>query len=197
LPHFKLPAGVAARGRGGLIRSRNSSLDHLPPKRNAYATAKKVGKMIVLLNLGKSALDDFEIFARAASLECDVSKIAIDVAPKPHTPGGLPTGRMAVYCFFWNGKALKIGIAGPNSDARYRSQHYNPNSARSTLANSLLTKPEKAGIPALRSNFAGDWIKRNTDRINFLLPAMFDREVLSHLELFLHSRWKPIYEGRE
>jgi hypothetical protein len=152
--------------------------------------------MIALLNLGRDALDDFAAVATAAAIPCDVSHIAIDLAPKPHKPSGLPSGRMAVYCFFLNGRALKIGVAGPNSDARYRSQHYNPNSAQSTLARSLLTKPEKAGIPVLRSNFVGDWIKANTDRINFLLPATFDRSVLTRLELFLHGRWLPVYEGR-
>jgi hypothetical protein len=149
-----------------------------------------------LLALGEAALNDFETMVGEAALKCDVSKIAIDVAHKPHWPSGLPDGRMAVYCFFLNGQALKIGIAGPNSDARYRSQHYNPNSAQSTLAKSLMAQPDKAGIQVPRSNFVGDWIKANTDRINFLLPISLDRVVLLHLERFLHGRWQPIYEGR-
>jgi hypothetical protein len=54
---------------------------------------------------------------------------------------------MAVYCFFLDGRALKIGIAGPNSDARFRSQHYNLNSARSTLAGSIFKYPTKNRPP--------------------------------------------------
>jgi hypothetical protein len=149
-----------------------------------------------LFTVSKSALADFAEYARGAAIECDVAKIAIDMLLRPHRPSGLPSGRMAVYCFFLNGQALKIGIAGPNSDARYRSQHYNPNSAQSTLARSLLNNPAKAAISPLRSNFVGDWIKSNTDRVNFLVPASFEKRVLSQLEAFLHARWRPIYEGR-
>jgi hypothetical protein len=48
----------------------------------------------------------------------------VDITPAPHRPKGLPIGRMAAYCFFLNGQALKIGIAGPKSDARFRSHQY-------------------------------------------------------------------------
>jgi hypothetical protein len=42
----------------------------------------------------------------------------------PHNPGGLE-GNMGVYMFILNGVFLKIGKANVNSDARFRSQHYN------------------------------------------------------------------------
>ena len=45
---------------------------------------------------------------------------------------------MAVYVFSEKSQVLKVGKVGPNSQARYTSQHYNPKSARSTLAKSLL-----------------------------------------------------------
>jgi hypothetical protein len=103
---------------------------------------------------------------------------------------------MAAYCFFLNGHALKIGIAGPKSDARFRSQHYGATRANSTLAGSLLKHPGKVGITPILGDAIGDWIKANTDRINLLLPASYGRAMLSQLEAFLHGRWKPIYEGR-
>lgn len=56
----------------------------------------------------------------------------------PHQPKSLPSHKMAIYTFWYEGKFLKIGKAGPNSNARFLSQHYNPRSAQSTLAASIL-----------------------------------------------------------
>src|SRR5260370_14021837 len=151
----------------------------------------------ILGEMTTAALRDFANVGTLAGTECDLSKIRVEILNKPHKPSGLPTGKMAVYCFFLNGQALKVGITGPNRDARYRSQHYNPNSAGSNLAKSILTYPSKIGIAPLHTNFVGTWIKEHTDRINILLPDSFGRRILSMLETFLHARWKPIYEGRE
>ncbi len=152
--------------------------------------------MSTLREMTDAALRDFANVSTLTGAECDVASIKIEVLDKLHKPSGLPTGRMAVYCFFFNGQALKIGIAGPNSDARYRSQHYNPNSAGSNLAKSILMYPGKIGIAPPDASFIGNWIKGHTDRINILLPSSFGRPILSMLEVFLHARWKPIYEGR-
>jgi len=153
--------------------------------------------MITLREMTDAALRDFANVSALTGAECDVDRAKIEALNKPHKPSGLPTGRMAVYCFFFNGQALKIGIAGPNSDARYRSQHYNPNSAGSNLAKSILAYPSKIGIAPLHISFVGNWIKEHTDRINILLPSSYGKPMLSMLETFLHARWKPAYEGRE
>lgn len=50
----------------------------------------------------------------------------------------LKKGQMAVYMFEMGQEYLKIGKVGPKSHPRYKSQHYNPRSAKSTLAASLL-----------------------------------------------------------
>jgi hypothetical protein len=150
----------------------------------------------ILGEMAAVALRDFASVGALTGSACDLSKIRVEVLNKPHKPSGLPTGKMAVYCFFFNGDALKVGIAGPNSDARYRSQHYNPNSANSNLAKSILAYPGKIGISPLHTNFVGIWIKEHTDRINILLPDFFGKPILSMLESFLQARWKPIYEGR-
>ena len=149
----------------------------------------------VLAKMAVTALSDFARVAVRMGVECDVNKIMVDIALKPHRPRGLPTGRMAVYCFLLNGRALKIGKAGPNSDARYRSQHYNPNSAGSTLAGSILKHPSKIGIASVPADSVGNWIKVHTDRINLLLPTSYGKPMLSELESFLHTRWRPTYEG--
>ncbi len=56
-----------------------------------------------------------------------------------HRPASLPKGKMGIYMFLYDNKFLKIGKAGPKSNARFYSQHYNPKSARSTLATFILT----------------------------------------------------------
>jgi hypothetical protein len=148
-----------------------------------------------LTEMTAAALSDFIRTTVVAGDEFEANKVRIDIAPRPHRPKGLPAGRMAVYCFFLNGQALKIGIAGPKSDARFRSQHYNPHSAGSTLAGSILKHPTKIGVHAIPACSIGDWIKEHTDRLNLLLPASYGSPILSRLESFLHIRWKPIYEG--
>ena len=55
-----------------------------------------------------------------------------------HIPLRLPANRAAVYIFKWNDTYLKVGKVNANSNARYQSQHYNPNSSKSNLSKSLL-----------------------------------------------------------
>jgi hypothetical protein len=57
----------------------------------------------------------------------------------PHQPKTLPVRMMGVYMFWYEGEFMKIGKVGPNSNARFLSQHYNPRSAPSTLAASILS----------------------------------------------------------
>ena len=102
---------------------------------------------------------------------------------------------MAVYGFWWNGEWLKIGKVGPNTNVRYTSQHYNPNSARSTLAGSLVKDIRMVGIPDFAGSTPGDWIKSETSRVNILVPTDSGGELLSRLEAFLHERFQPRYEG--
>jgi hypothetical protein len=149
--------------------------------------------MEALAERAHSALTDFVAFAGGGLIR---EQVRIEVVTKPHKPSGLPKGKMAVYCFVLGDQVLKVGLAGPNSDARYRSQHYNLNSAGSNLAKSLVTYPERIGAKAIDSDRVGEWIKQNTDRVNFLLPAALGKPLLAMLEAFLHARWAPVYEGR-
>jgi hypothetical protein len=90
---------------------------------------------------------------------------------------------------------LKVGKAGPNSGARYTSQHYNAASAPSTLAASLLKEGHEIGVNGLSVESAGEWIKSNTSRINFLLKVECGVPALTLLESFLQCRLKPRFEG--
>ncbi|MEZ5443441.1 MAG: hypothetical protein R3F15_18365 [Lysobacterales bacterium] len=97
------------------------------------------------------------------------------------------SGHWHLYSFWLHDNtSLKIGLAGPNSAARFNNQHYNPNSANSNLAKSLLsdgrcTEPAKA------------WIIYNTYRLNAVFSG-FTQPLAHALETYLHLVFKPAYE---
>lgn len=138
--------------------------------------------------LAASALADFKKVVES-------NEIASEIWSKPHTPQKLPQNKMAEYAFFFNGKALKIGHAGASSNARYQSQHYNPNSSPSNLARSILNDTSRVGVTGVNEFNIGNWIRRNTDRVNFLIPASATNHTRTLLEAFLHHRWQPMFEG--
>ncbi len=139
------------------------------------------------------------IFGTVAELAGDpISKddIAIEYLNAPHRPPTrLPVGKMAVYGFWGDSVWLKIGKAGPNTNARYTSQHYNPGSAQSTLAASLAGDSHMLTVAGFDPHTSGAWIKASTHRVNILLPSQRRKGLLSLLEAFLHLRWRPRYEG--
>jgi hypothetical protein len=126
-------------------------------------------------------------------------KIALDkIEIKAEHSRPLPASKMAVYAFFHGPQYLKIGKVGPKSNARYASQHYNPDSSNSNLAKSILEcPPETADVSVIDRSNVGDWIKRNTTRINILLPADWGIRFLTLAEAFLQCWLKPKYEGFE
>jgi hypothetical protein len=122
--------------------------------------------------------------------------LTIEYHDAPHRPPKQqPAGTMGVYGFWGDGRWLKIGKAGPQSGARYTSQHYNLGSAQSTLAGSLANDPHMLTIAEFDSQAPGTWIKAATHRINILMPASRQPALLSLLEAFLHLRLRPRYEG--
>jgi hypothetical protein len=141
------------------------------------------------------ALKDFAQVAALAHATVRLDQASFEILSKPHKAKSLPHGKMAIYSFFLNDKALKIGKVGPNSGPRFTYQHYT-GSALSTLSGSLLSNQTKLGVSGLDRKTVGDWIQKNTDRIDILIPANFGIPLLSLLESFLHVRWNPIFEGR-
>ena len=122
--------------------------------------------------------------------------VRIELLCAPHNPPArLPDGSMAVYAFFHQGCALKIGKAGPNSGPRYTTQHYNLKAAPSTLAKTLLSRGTEIGVKGLTESSVGDWIKANTDRYNFLLDSGYPIRLLTLLEAFLQCKFNPVFEG--
>ena len=150
-----------------------------------------------------------EAFCRALRNKCServcTSEIRHEHLPAPHCAGDLPAGRGAVYVFSLSGstvaaagphRALKVGRAGPNSNARFRYQHYEGGSAGSTLAGAI-------GNNALLHDFLGfdssapdigQWIRERTDRDHFFVDRS-RHTLLPLLELYLKARLGPMFEG--
>lgn len=110
-------------------------------------------------------------------------------------PTRLPADYIAVYVFAHDCDVLKVGKVGPKSQVRYISQHYNPGSAPSTLAASVIADAVRLGLGETDRAEIGNWIRATVDRVNFLLRAEFGVPVLTLLESFLPCRLHPRYEG--
>src|SRR5664280_2541839 len=144
----------------------------------------------------ESAIEDFRTVARLAGVELSNDAITIEHLAAPHVPPTkLPLGKMAVYVFSKGPDILKVGKVGAKSQARYTSQHYNPGSALSTLAASILADRVSLGLNGINEASVGRWIRENIDRVNFLLDERYGVSVLTLLETFLQCRLKPKYEG--
>lgn len=146
--------------------------------------------------LPKETLADFASVAHLAGVKLADDDIRIEALPAPHaSPTRLPTGQMAVYVFTHGADVLKVGKVGAKSQARYTSQHYNPGSAQSTLAASVIADAERLGLGEADMAGIGNWIRANVDRVNILLPIHLGVPVLTLLESFLQCRLRPRYEG--
>ena len=144
----------------------------------------------------ESAIEDFRTVARLAGVVLSNDAISIEHLSAPHRPPTkLPLGKMAVYVFSNGPEVLKVGKVGAKSQARYTSQHYNPGSALSTLASSVLTDHERLGLGDIDKANVGQWIRGNIDRVNFLIDVNYGVPVVTLLEVFLQCRLKPRYEG--
>jgi len=146
-------------------------------------------------DLGAAIADDFTKAAALANVHIPRSDIEVAFLPSPHRPpSSLPTGKLAVYVFMFGTTCLKVGKAGPNSVARYCTQHYGFN-APSTVAKSLLKRQGELGVSGITEQSAKDWICRYTARLDFLVPARYGVFALSLLEAFVQCRLSPMFEG--
>lgn len=144
----------------------------------------------------EDVLADFSTVARLAGVSLEPGDVRVEELPAPHAPPTrLPSGHMAVYVFSLGAEVLKVGKVGPKSQARYISQHYNPGSAQSTLAASMIADAERLGLGDADRAAIGDWIRSNVDRVNILIPVSHGIPVLTLLETFLQCRLRPRYEG--
>jgi len=136
------------------------------------------------------------------------AEVRVENLGRPHRPVALPSGWQGVYCFRYGDIWLKAGKAGPNSGARWVSQHYKPGRAQSTLALSLVkyghfATSEHPSLPQLQRQLRlvspddiGEWIKRHTERVNLLIRAEMGTGGLTQLEGIAHRLLNPVFEGR-
>ncbi len=123
----------------------------------------------------------------------DSSKYTIIDRGSPHKPVGLPRSKMGVYVFWYDGQFLKIGKAGPNSSARFLSQHYGLK-APSTLAKSILNDANMTALGINEANVS-EWIKSNCRRIDVIIDVSAGIFTLELIEGILHYAYEPKYEG--
>jgi len=146
----------------------------------------------------KKLLEDFTHIAKLAGIDISLDDITIEILQAPHqSPTSLPKGKIGIYIFKEGENYLKVGKVGPKSNARYTSHHYNPKSAKSNLAASLLSDKETVECYTLTQDNIGAWIKENTTRINLLMDETLGSCTLSLLESFLHCRLDPKFEGHQ
>jgi len=154
----------------------------------------------------KEIVEAFLQVANLARIPVGQSEIRYEFLPAPHKrPTRLPPGQQAVYVFLVDDQCLKVGKAGPKTQARFTSQHYGMN-APSTLAKSMLANrqylaaslvgPRDREIAALSEATVGTWIERNTARLHVFLPSPLGARPLSLLEAFVQCRLNPVFEGK-
>lgn len=119
----------------------------------------------------------------------------IEIVNPPHEPKTLPEHKMGVYMFKYKDDFLKIGKVGEKSNARFQSQHYNPNASQSNLSKSLLKDFDFKEKFNLDEKNVGDWIKNNCQRINVIIDAKLGKFALTLIESILHYKYQPKYEG--
>ena len=144
--------------------------------------------------------------AQLAHVPLRLADVRQEVLPAPHkSPKNLPPGLQAVYAFLLAERCLKVGKAGPKTQARFTSQHYGLH-APSTLAKSILAnrqrlaavlRPERRKeVEGLDEATVGAWIRHSATRLHLFLPTATGALALSLLEAFVQCRLNPMFEGK-
>jgi len=159
-----------------------------------------------MIRIPETLISEFRNAIKDLGLAC--GEIQHEAQPAPHRLHKLPEGKCALYAFSLSrgygercpagaGRVLKVGKAGPNSNARLQSHHYEPGRAPSTLAATLIDSTilwHYLGIMELRSEQVGHWIRANTDRDNFYFDSR-DNYILARFEKYAIGRLGPVFEG--
>lgn len=133
------------------------------------------------------------VFMKIVKEQTDFGMKIVDRG-QPHMPMQLPKNKRAVYIFIYKNQFLKIGKVGVNSNARFQSQHYIPNSAVSTLVKSILSDEDMKRNKLNEYNISS-WIKNNCRRIDILIDSTSSIFKMDLVEAILHYKYEPKYEG--
>jgi hypothetical protein len=151
---------------------------------------------------------EFGTAATKASIAGWRCPLRCETLPAPHRPPPLPRGDAAVYVFAISaaygrsapcgpGTVLKVGKVGPNSEPRFRYQHYNPRSAGSNVAKSLIANSilwPWLGIKHLDADTVANWMLSSLNRTHFFIPGGLP-QVLATLEIYTRARVGSVFEG--
>lgn len=138
-------------------------------------------------------MQDVESLSSLLGYPIDSSDYFIEDLGCPHEPSNLKSGYGAVYMFFYNSQALKIGKANANTRNRFKYQHYGFK-APSTLAKSVCADEQFKALGVNQENVR-DWLKNNTRRINIQITGKDIEAVTELVEAILHYKFRPRYEG--
>ena len=157
-----------------------------------------------MLRNPQKLIDDFLADLKTyTGMALEKTEISHDTWKAPHMARDLPAGLGAVYVFSLSprstapagaGRVVKVGKAGPNSNARFRYQHYAAGSAMSTLAGAIENNPLLWGYIAYpgKATDIGTWIRENTDRDNFYFK---NEGLIGKFEVYVKANLGPAFEG--
>lgn len=172
--------------------------------------------LVVRLLGGGATVNDIDLvvaqfleWGQKRSPQLSATDIEVALLGVPHTPVPLRKGWQGVYAFVLGTVWLKVGKVGPNSNARWVSQHYSPTRSLSNLPWSLMRYTHlssfnhprlpanlRTELRAVPPNAFGDWIKKHAARVNFTIRADLGSVALDRLERIAHDVLKPVFEGR-
>jgi len=136
--------------------------------------------------------------AELAGFTVDINQINLltwQMGLETHIPLPLPVNHSAVYVFTHGDTYLKVGQAGPESNARYQSQHYSPSSSPSNLAKSLINDHNYSAL--IGDTKVKAWIRSNTHRFNILIPTNIHlnyKKFVAFAEAFFILQCLPKFE---
>lgn len=124
-----------------------------------------------------------------------------------HVPSILNKNKQGVYVFCFDDTCLKVGKAGPRSQARWNSHHYNlDETTKSALTKtikkhtksfaSLFPKERRSEIEALNKSNFPNWIKNNLDRFELIIDSHYGKYALNLLESMVQFHCSPFFEGK-
>jgi hypothetical protein len=141
----------------------------------------------------KRAIRQFRDFPHIPEL-AQWREVRFDFQDAPHVrPDPLRDRQRAVYLFFREQQWLKIGqTVYPQ---RFTSQHYGTRRSGSCLAKDLWLNRHEFGYEGPEEGI-GNWMFANIGRCNLVFPAGWPDEIPRMLEVFLHLKLAPRFEGR-
>lgn len=149
----------------------------------------------------------FTAWATAQGLGPARAEVRVERLGRPHTPAALPSGwgrvRLSIRGHVAEGGQGRTEERGALDQPALQPRECDEHArvlARQVWALRHPGSPVLAGLRmtlrGVSPDDIGEWIRRNTERVNLLLRAEMGASGLSQLESIAHARLKPVFEGR-